>query len=273
MNRRLRCAPPKQTLAQRSGRSMRPISLPAGLKTCTPSSPASPMPQPHQRLPSISTRKPSGVPLGPASMKVLRFFNEFSSEHVKSKNLPRLRARLDDVQNGFVGREREAVGLVDAFGDDGGLARGVQPVDVGGQFRFGLRAFVPAEDAEARVGEPDRAVRLADDVVRRVEALALEAVDQRDDPAVVLGARDPAPAVLAGQQASPAVAGVAVGVARGLAEHARLRRSPRPSATCSCPERRSTRGISCRPAIPGPRPSASARWPGARPWRAAGGSG
>src|SRR5581483_151091 len=35
--------------------------LPSGLKTTTPSSP-SPPPQPHQRLPSVSQRKPSGTP-------------------------------------------------------------------------------------------------------------------------------------------------------------------------------------------------------------------
>ena len=32
MNSRLRCRPPKHRLAQRSGRSMRPIGLPSGLK-------------------------------------------------------------------------------------------------------------------------------------------------------------------------------------------------------------------------------------------------
>ena len=36
-------------------------------------------------------------------------------------------------------------------------------------------ALVVAEDAERRIGEPDRAVGLDDDVVRRVEPLALEA--------------------------------------------------------------------------------------------------
>lgn len=32
-----------------------------------------PMPQPHHRLPSMSTRKPSGVASGPASIKVRLF--------------------------------------------------------------------------------------------------------------------------------------------------------------------------------------------------------
>jgi hypothetical protein len=68
MNRRLRWRPPKHTLAQRSGRSMRPIGRPSALNIDTPSRPASPMPQPIQRLPSTSTRRPSGVP-GPASIR------------------------------------------------------------------------------------------------------------------------------------------------------------------------------------------------------------
>ena len=50
--------------AGRCGRS----SLPSGLKIDTPSRPSAPMPQPTQRLPSTSTRRPSGVP-GPASIR------------------------------------------------------------------------------------------------------------------------------------------------------------------------------------------------------------
>ncbi len=58
MNSRLRFTPPKQTLAQRSGSRMRPISLPSGANTATPSSP-SPPEKPHQTLPSVSQRMPS----------------------------------------------------------------------------------------------------------------------------------------------------------------------------------------------------------------------
>src|ERR1051326_4413768 len=55
MKSRLRYVPPKQRLAQRSGRLIWPMSLPAALKTCTPSIPSSPIPHPHLRLPSTST--------------------------------------------------------------------------------------------------------------------------------------------------------------------------------------------------------------------------
>src|SRR5215510_5497605 len=61
MKSRLRLIPPKQRFALRSGRWMRPIILAAGLKMTTPSSP-SPPPHPHQRLPSVSQRNPSGTP-------------------------------------------------------------------------------------------------------------------------------------------------------------------------------------------------------------------
>ena len=71
MNSRFRLRPPKQTLAQRSGRWMWPIGSPAGLNTRTPSRSGVPMPQPHHRLPSSSTRKPSGVP-APASISTRR---------------------------------------------------------------------------------------------------------------------------------------------------------------------------------------------------------
>lgn len=73
INRRLRWSPPKHTLAQRSGQAIRPSSVPSGAKTTTPSNSAVPMPQPHQRLPSMSHRIPSGVPPGPASISTCVF--------------------------------------------------------------------------------------------------------------------------------------------------------------------------------------------------------
>src|SRR3954462_15674609 len=68
MNRRFFFGPPNVRLAQRSGRRMKPIGLPKGLKPMTPSrssglAPAEPLlPQPHHRLPSVSTLNPSSAP-------------------------------------------------------------------------------------------------------------------------------------------------------------------------------------------------------------------
>src|SRR6185503_8853466 len=63
-------------------------------------------------------------------------------------------------------------------------------------------------------------VGLHDDVVGRVQRLALEAVEDDGDAAVVLGPGDAAGVVLAGDQTPLAIARVAVGVVRGLAEDA-----------------------------------------------------
>ena len=86
-------------------------------------------------------------------------------------------ARFDDVELRFIGRKRQAVGTVHVAGDDGQfLGIGLPAVHVGGQFRLGAVPFVKAEDAERRVGEPDRAVGFADDVVGRIERLAVVAI-------------------------------------------------------------------------------------------------
>ena len=113
------------------------------------------------------------------------------------------------------------VRLVEAVGDHRRPPGGrVEPVDVGRQLELGLVALVVAEDAVARVGEPDRAVGGHHHVVRRVQLLALEAVDEDGDRAVGLGAGHPARVVLAGDEPALAVARVAVRVVRGRAEDA-----------------------------------------------------
>src|SRR5215471_1474117 len=75
MNRRLRRKPPKQTFAQRSGRSIRPMSLPPVLKIITPSLPALP-PHPQHKLPSTSTRNGQWVgEITTAPARALSFSN------------------------------------------------------------------------------------------------------------------------------------------------------------------------------------------------------
>ncbi len=130
---------------------------------------------------------------------------------------------IDDIEPLFVRREGEPVRLVEAVAHDGRLAGlGLQPIDPR-RLLGGCRvALVIAEDAVARIGEPDAVVRCDHDVVGRVELLAVVAVDQHGDGAVVLGARHAPRIVLAAQQTPLAVAGIAVGVVRGLAEHAHM---------------------------------------------------
>ena len=112
------------------------------------------------------------------------------------------------------------------------LAGSKRKTRLAGCSRFGAVAFVVAQDAVGRVGEPDRAVALHDDVVGRVQALALEAVDhdlvghgasRRHDAA---RADDGAQAVRAVQQVAIAVARVAVGEFDAVAPHASGRRAP-----------------------------------------------
>src|SRR5216684_3477491 len=74
-------------------------------------------------------------------------------------------------------------------------------------------------DAHRGISEPDRAVRFHYEVVRGIQRLALEGVEEDRNAAVVLGARDAA-AMLARDEAPLPVAGVAVGVVGGLPEHA-----------------------------------------------------
>src|SRR6266478_1405998 len=140
-------------------------------------------------------------------------------DHVEDADLARHRPRHHHVEAALVGREAETVGPRDVAGDHGGLTGArIEAVDVGGQLDRGHVALVVAEDAEGRIGEPHAVVGLHHHVVGRVEPLVLEAVHQDGDGPVVLGAGHPPAVVLAGDEPALAVAGVAVGVARRLAE-------------------------------------------------------
>src|SRR5262245_24703440 len=133
MNSRLRLRPPKQTLAQRSGSAIKPIGLPSGLNTLTPSRSAWPMPQPHHKLPSTSTRKPSGVPSGSAVIKMRK--PRAIVDHVVGIDVTRRRAAVLDIAFGFVGRELDAVRAAQRALHYGGSAGfGIEAIDVGRQF-------------------------------------------------------------------------------------------------------------------------------------------
>ena len=128
------------------------------------------------------------------------------------------RARVDDVEDLVVGREREAIGLDQGVVDDGGFERiRVDAERVLGDLQRRLVALVVDEAAVAGVGEPDAAVRVHNDVVGRVEALALETVHEHGDRAVVLGSCHAPRAMLAGDEAALPVARIAVGVVGGVA--------------------------------------------------------
>src|ERR1700743_948247 len=80
MNRRFFLGPPNTRLGQRSGKRMKPICLPSGLNTFTPSS-SSPLllaapvlPEPHQMLTSVSPLMPSSAD-APPSISLALFDN------------------------------------------------------------------------------------------------------------------------------------------------------------------------------------------------------
>ena len=127
----------------------------------------------------------------------------------------------NDIQDGFVGGEGQPVRSLDIVRHHRRLAGlPVDPPHGGGNFGVSLLPLVIPADAERRVGEPDGAIGFHHHVIGGVQALALETVHQHRDAAVDLGAGDAPGAVLAGHQPPLAIAGVAVGVPRRLAEHA-----------------------------------------------------
>ena len=157
----------------------------------------------------------------------------------------RHQAAIDDVEPFVVGRERDAVGnaaerfLADHHVD---ASARIDAIDVAAQLALqharpcrlpdlrvqtSLLVARTARDighpfvdlsAVRRIGEPVAAVRMAGDVVRRVQPLALERIGDHRYRSVVLVAHDAAAGVLARQLAPLMIERVAVAVARRLAE-------------------------------------------------------
>ena len=77
-------------------------------------------------------------------------------DDVEDAYQPRPSARFDDVKLLLVGREAQSVRPIDVTGHDCCRAGpGIDSVDVCRQLGCRLVAFVIAEDAERRIGEPD----------------------------------------------------------------------------------------------------------------------
>src|SRR5205823_14216865 len=121
--------------------------------------------------------------------------------------------RVDDVEFLIIRGETEAIGFRQRVGDE--RERSSMRIDAIDRFLerdFPLGAFVVHEAAIARISEPDATVRMHDHVVWGVERFALITVRQHGNTAIILGARHPARAMLARDEAPLPVAGVAVGV-------------------------------------------------------------
>src|SRR5580704_10632465 len=131
---------------------------------------------------------------------------------------------IDDIELLLVRREGNAVGLHEVIDDNPDVTGfRVDPVDVVlFLLRLGFDALIIAADAVDGIGEPDRTVGSDNRVVRRVQFLAIVLVGDDGDRAVQFGPGDPSAAMLARDQASFPINGVAVRVHRGLAEYAQV---------------------------------------------------
>ena len=183
------------------------------------------IPAATQRLPRSSSRRPSPPRPLPKSKTRRRWPRLPSSATSKAQILrlpPGRRMAVDDVERLAVGRHRQPVGPLDVGlrQDARDRAVGVDAVD-GLGVHLQLRAVVAVE----RVGEPDAALGVGDDVVGAVVPLALVALGQDLDGAGLQVGADDAPAAagallgpLATDQPALRVEGVAVGPAAVGAE-------------------------------------------------------
>ncbi|KPX54935.1 Uncharacterized protein ALO35_05769 [Pseudomonas amygdali pv. lachrymans] len=139
-------------------------------------------------------------------------------------------APFDHIQGFLVRREAQTIRTCQIIDNPGNLAvRGVYAIDAEGLLLLDLLTFIVAFGLEGRIGEPDRPIAFAGDVVGRIERLALETVGQHGNTPVVFGTRHPpsfggSARPLTDQQPALAIAAHAIGKVRMLAVHRHLTR-------------------------------------------------
>ena len=116
---------------------------------------------------------------------------------------------VPDVEGPLVRRQRQAVGARQLLRDDAKASIRVALEDAA-ERQFLSRIGGELRQAERRIGEEQRAVRPVDQVVRRVQPLALETVGEDVDLAVGAKPGDTPVAVLVDGQAALRVEGEAV---------------------------------------------------------------
>src|SRR5262249_45174581 len=116
-------------------------------------------------------------------------------------------------------READSIWAADLFCDFvdlQGLA--VHTINRFLQFALGLESLVVAIDAVRRIGEPDTAIGMHNDVVRRIQRLAFELLRDDGNRAIRLIARDAPAAVLARKLTPFVVERIAVAVPGRIAK-------------------------------------------------------
>ena len=144
-------------------------------------------------------------------------FDLVLSAGLAAGNLVQRERSVGHIEYAAVGRESQAVRLLEIRHPAQGGVPWVEAVDAAMvQLRLHQAALVRHEQAEGRVGEPDRAVPRDCHVVGRIEPLALEMGDDRRRVPVSVRAAYAAPPVLAMHQLAVRLERVAVDKIRAV---------------------------------------------------------
>ena len=256
MNRRLRRAPPKQRLAQRSGNEILPIGLPSELYTVTPLY-CSPGPDADPQI-AVGVTAEAVRDVAPFDGDGNARIGELGPvvDEIVAADHARHDAVVGEIDLALVGREAKPVGPQITGNHRRAPGLGIEPVDIRRQLRLLDAAFIRIEVRCGWIGEPDRVVGFDHHVIRRVERLAIELVDQHRDAAVVLRAREAARVVLAGDRTGPGGRARVRSSCSMAAERRWCAPSPRPSAGCDCWGCRSKGGSAHHQTTPALRSSA-----------------
>lgn len=150
--------------------------------------------------------------------------------HIIDHNPGRRRASIGDIQQAVVRREAQAVGFFQFINNNGRFPRfRVKPVNGFAQFKFRLMALIIAHNAVARVGEPDAAILMDNDIIGGVQFPALVIVHQDRNPAVILRSRYPPAVMFAGNETAVTIPGITIAVVRRAAKDRHLPRFFQPA--------------------------------------------
>src|SRR6202161_870939 len=125
-------------------------------------------------------------------------------------------AAVNNVELLFIRREAQAIGLHEIVDDDGyGTTLRVDAKDIVLLlFLLNLEAFVVSVRAIGWIAKPDRSVGGDHHIIGRVDPLAIVAIRDDGDRAVVFSAHDAPTGMLAADQPALGIKGVAGGVVR-----------------------------------------------------------